>query len=80
MAFIEFPKWIWSRDCANLLRVSILEVHAFKELMVEQHAARCQCEARGRFCSFCSRDILHKVFVCVIFILFKYQHERDEYV
>lgn len=39
MAFVEFRKWTWPKDSARLLRVSILDVQAFKDYMVENHAA-----------------------------------------
>ena len=31
MAFVDFRKWIWPDDSAKLLRVSILDVQAFKD-------------------------------------------------
>ncbi len=39
MAFVEFCGWDWPQDAGNLLRVSILDVQAFKAAMVEHHAA-----------------------------------------
>jgi site-specific recombinase XerD len=33
MAFVEFQKLVWPRDAAELLRVSILTVHSFKDHM-----------------------------------------------
>jgi site-specific recombinase XerC len=39
MAFVEFRGWIWPNDSAQLLRVSILDVQAFKDYMVKRNAA-----------------------------------------
>jgi site-specific recombinase XerD len=39
MAFVEFRKWVWPGDAAKLLRVSILDVQAFKDFMVAEKAA-----------------------------------------
>jgi site-specific recombinase XerD len=39
MAFIEFRGWTWPDDSAQLLRVSILDVQAFKDHMVKLGAA-----------------------------------------
>jgi site-specific recombinase XerD len=39
MSFIDFKRWTWPRDAAQLLRVSILDVQAFKDAMVTDKAA-----------------------------------------
>jgi integrase/recombinase XerC len=39
MSFIDFKRWSWPRDAALLLRVSILDVQAFKDAMVLEQAA-----------------------------------------
>jgi site-specific recombinase XerD len=39
MAFVEFRKWSWPQDSGQLLRVSILDVQAFKVYMVKHNAA-----------------------------------------
>src|SRR5580704_10658210 len=39
MAFVEFRKWSWPQDSGQLLRVSILDVQAFKDYMVKHDAA-----------------------------------------
>src|ERR1700730_6828379 len=39
MAFVEFRGWAWPKDSAQLLRVSILDVQAFKDYMVKHDAA-----------------------------------------
>ncbi len=39
MAFVDFRKWIWPGDSAKMLRVSILNVQAFKDDMVKSKAA-----------------------------------------
>jgi site-specific recombinase XerD len=39
MAFVEFRRWAWPKDSAQLLRVSILDVQAFKDYMVRHNAA-----------------------------------------
>ena len=39
MAFVEFRGWAWPQDSAQLLRVSILDVQAFKDYMVKDNAA-----------------------------------------
>src|ERR1700722_21041590 len=35
MAFVEFRGWAWPKDSAQLLRVSILDVQAFKDFTVK---------------------------------------------
>src|ERR1035438_7348730 len=39
MAFVEFRGWVWPKDSSQLLRVSILDVQAFREYMLERRAA-----------------------------------------
>jgi site-specific recombinase XerC len=39
MAFVQFRGWAWPGDAAQLLRVSIFDVQAFKEHMVKHGAA-----------------------------------------
>ncbi|HEY6248990.1 MAG TPA: tyrosine-type recombinase/integrase [Candidatus Angelobacter sp.] len=39
MAFVEFRRWAWPQDAAQLLRASILDVQAFKEHMVRHGGA-----------------------------------------
>src|ERR1700683_991012 len=39
MAFVAFRRWAWPQDSALLLRVSILDVQAFKDYMVQRRAA-----------------------------------------
>jgi site-specific recombinase XerD len=39
MAFVEFRKWSWPEDSAQLLRTSILDVQGFKDDMVKHGAA-----------------------------------------
>ncbi len=39
MSFVDFRQWVWPRDAAQLLRVSILDVQAFKDAMVTDQAA-----------------------------------------
>jgi site-specific recombinase XerD len=39
MAFVEFRGMVWPKDSGQLLRVSILDVQAFREDMLERHAA-----------------------------------------
>ena len=39
MSFVEFRRWTWPRDAAQLLRVSILDIQAFKDEMVADNAA-----------------------------------------
>jgi hypothetical protein len=39
MAFVEFRDWAWPKDSGQLLRVSILDVLAFREDMLKRRAA-----------------------------------------
>src|ERR1700757_3683534 len=39
MAFVEFRGLVWPRDAAELLRVSILDVQAFKDYMAKHDGA-----------------------------------------
>src|SRR5580704_15390521 len=39
MAFVEFCRFAWPEDSAKLLRVSILDVQAFREDMLARRAA-----------------------------------------
>src|ERR1017187_2717884 len=39
MAFIQFRGWAWPKDSAQLLRVSILDVQAFKDDMAKHGGA-----------------------------------------
>jgi len=39
MSFVEFKQWTWPRDAVQFLRVSILDVQAFKESMLAGDAA-----------------------------------------
>src|SRR5271154_5587811 len=39
MAFVEFRRWVWPKDSGQLLRVSILDVQALTESMLERRAA-----------------------------------------
>src|ERR1700683_2531398 len=39
MAFIQFRGWAWPQESAQMLRVSILDVQAFKDDMVKHGAA-----------------------------------------
>jgi len=39
MAFVEFRRFAWPKDSGQLLRVSILDVQAFKDYMVKHNAA-----------------------------------------
>jgi site-specific recombinase XerD len=39
MAFVEFRRWAWPKDSGQMLRVSILDVQAFREDMLARRAA-----------------------------------------
>ena len=53
MSFVDFRQWTWPRDATQLLRVSILDVQAFKDAMVAENAAPKTMNRRiSSLCSF----------------------------